>query len=422
MLYLCCTKNDYLYNLKFSGMASNAKIVIRKKPNKEGLYPLAIRITKNRRSTYHYVGHYIDLKDWDEKNLRVRKSHTNANRLNNLISTKLLEANKTLIDLQSDKKDFSANQIKEALYSESKSNTFYEVARDFLSELESNKKLPQLSTDKARVNHVINFKKSKQLTFQEIDESFLRKFRIYLKKLNLSERSVVNNLVVIRTIYNRAIKMGIVDRKFYPFGAGKIRIKFPETEKIGLTKKDIMSFESAKNLTENETHARNVWLFSFYFAGIRAADLLKIRWSDIYDDRLHYRMNKNSKLLSLKIPEKVFPILEYYKPEKQNNDDFVFPEMKKADFKDAKDVYAKTKTATKKFNKYLIGVAKKAQVTKKVTMHIARHSFGHISEDKIPIKMLQKLYRHSSVTTTIKYQANFIHKDTDDALDSVVNF
>ena len=169
-------------------------------------------------------------------------------------------------------------------------------------------------------------------------------------------------------------------------------------------------------------HQSKYKIFSFYFAGIRAADLLKIRWSDIYDDRLHYRMNKNSKLLSLKIPEKVFPILEYYKPEKQNNDDFVFPEMKKADFKDAKDVYAKTKTATKKFNKYLFGVAKKAKITKKVTMHIARHSFGHISEDKIPIKMLQKLYRHSSVTTTIKYQANFIHKDADDALDSVVNF
>jgi integrase len=404
-------------------MASNAKVVIRKKANKEGLYPIAIRITKNRRSIYHYVGHYIDLKDWDEKSMRIRKSHTNADRLNNLISTKLLEVNKTLIDLQSVKKDFSANQIKEVLYSGFKSSTFYEVANDFLSELESNKKLSQLSTDKARVNHVINFYNSKQLTFEEIDEVFLRKFKIYLKKdLNLSERSVVNNLVVIRTIYNRAIKTSVVDRKFYPFGSGKIRIKFPETEKIGLTKEEIKAFESAKNLTENETHARNVWLFSFYFAGIRAADLLKIRWSDIYDGRLHYRMNKNSKLLSLKIPEKVFPILEYYRSEKQNNKDFIFPEMKKANFQDAKDVYAKTKTATKKINKYLVGVAKKAKVIKKVTMHIARHSFGHISEDKIPIKMLQKLYRHSSVTTTIKYQSNFIHKDADDALNSVVSF
>ena len=54
-------------------MSSNAKIVLRKKPNKEGLYPLAIRITKNRRSTYQYIGHYIELEDWDEKNIRVKK-------------------------------------------------------------------------------------------------------------------------------------------------------------------------------------------------------------------------------------------------------------------------------------------------------------------------------------------------------------
>jgi len=57
-----------------------------------------------------------------------------------------------------------------------------------------------------------------------------------------------------------------------------------------------------------------------------------------------------------------------------------------------------------------------------MSIHIARHSFGNISGDKIPIQMLQKLYRHSSVTTTIRYQANFMHKDADDALDKVVNF
>jgi len=34
----------------------------------------------------------------------------------------------------------------------------------------------------------------------------------------------------------------------------------------------------------------------------------------------------------------------------------------------------------------------------------------------------QKLYRHSSVTTTIRYQANFIHQDTDAALDKGINY
>ena len=99
-------------------MSSNAKIVLRKKPNSKGLYPLAVRITKNRRSTYQYIGHYIDIEDWDEKNIRVRKSNSNADSLNKLLSQELSNANKALIDLQSEHKDASANQIKKVIDAE----------------------------------------------------------------------------------------------------------------------------------------------------------------------------------------------------------------------------------------------------------------------------------------------------------------
>lgn len=404
-------------------MVSNAKIVLRKKQNKDGLYPLAIRITKNRISTYHYLGHYIDLKFWDQKNIRIRKSHPHAERLNHLLIKKLSEANKALIDLQAEQKDISAPQIKKNIYRSSKSMTFFEVADEFLQELEANNKMARLSSDKARIHDVLKFYKSNRLTFKEIDEQFLKKFKFYLRNnKKLSERSIMNNLIVIRTIFNRAIKLGIADRKIYPFGSDKIQIKFPESEKVGLTAHDVKIMETFKDLTENEKHARNVWLFSFYFAGIRMADVLKVRWSDIYDGRLHYRMNKNQKLLSLKVPEKALPILNYYLKDKLSNDDFVFPELKKADLKDGKDVYVKTKVANVKINKLLFSIAEKAKLNKKLTMHIARHTFGKISEDKIPIQMLQKLYRHSSLTTTIKYQSNFIHKDADEALESVINF
>lgn len=270
---------------------------------------------------------------------------------------------------------------------------------------------------------MIRFANNNQITFKEIDEAFLRRFMSYLKgERKLSQRSVINTLIVIRTLYNRAIKQGIIERKHYPFGKDKIRIKFPETEKVGLTKEEIQDIEALDTLTAQEAHVRNVWLFSFYLAGMRVGDVINIRWSDIYDGRLHYRMSKNAKLLSLKLPEKVIPILEHYKSDKNNEDDFIFPEMKKANLKSAQDVLAKTKTATKKFNKYLSRLANKANIDKKLTMHIARHSFGNIAGEAIPLQMLQKLYRHTSITTTINYQANFMHQDTDDALDRVINF
>ena len=89
---------------------------------------------------------------------------------------------------------------------------------------------------------------------------------------------------------------------------------------------------------------------------------------------------------------------------------------------DTQKVSIRTQTVTRNLNRHLKKVANKLGITKRMSMHIARHSFGNISGDKIPIQMLQKLYRHSSVTTTINYQANFIHKDADEALDSVINF
>jgi site-specific recombinase XerD len=69
---------------------------------------------------------------------------------------------------------------------------------------------------------------------------------------------------------------------------------------------------------------------------------------------------------------------------------------------------------------WLKKLANEVGIEKKVTCHIARHSFGNISGDKIPVQMLQKLYRHSDITTTINYQQSFINKDTDDALALVI--
>ena len=238
----------------------------------------------------------------------------------------------------------------------------------------------------------------------------------------VSERIIANHLVFIRLIFNRAIRKNLIDRKFYPFGRDKIVIRFPESGKVGLTREEVKKIEDLKNLPKAENHARNVWLFSFYLAGIRIADVLKMRWSDIYDNRIHYKMSKNSKLVSLQLPDKIQVILEDYIAEKQSEDDYIFPELKIVNPADEKSLFDRYKRGNRILNSYLKNVAGKAGIKKKLTMHIARHSFRNIAGDKIPIQMLQKLYRHSSVTTTIMYQSNFMNSETESALKSVLDF
>nr|WP_231367595.1 hypothetical protein [Gillisia sp. JM1] len=133
-------------------------------------------------------------------------------------------------------------------------------------------------------------------------------------------------------------------------------------------------------------------------------------------------MNKNEKALSLKIPDKAECIINYYREDQKINNGYLFPFLKDIDSKDSEKIYIKTKNATKLLNKYLKKIAQQSGIDKNLSNHIARHSFGNIAGDRIHPLMLQKLYRHSDLKTTLNYQANFIHRDADEALDSVINF
>ncbi|WP_282143583.1 site-specific integrase [Cellulophaga baltica] len=400
---------------------ATVRVVLRKKKNKAGLYPIAIRITKDRKSSYLNTGQYIDEKYWDERNRNVRKSHPNSKVLNNFIVIKVAEANDKVLKSEMKTEYETVAEIKDKIVV-SKKLGFFDVADMHLQNLKNRNKHHQYDTELGRLKRFKEFLGKDSIAFNKLNVTILKKFETHLLHTRkLSPRTVVNYLILIRTIYNLAISESITDRGLYPFGKGKMTIRIPESQKIGFTADEIQKLENAKDITEAQQKAIHIWLISFYFAGIRVGDVLKLKWSDFNDDRLLYRMNKNSKLVSLKIPEKAIKIFSYYK-EQQTNDELVFPQLKGVNLKDTEEVSKRTQSITRNLNRRLQIAAKQFGIKKNISMHIARHSFGNISGDKIPIQMLQKLYRHSSVTTTIRYQANFVNKDADDALDSVVNF
>ncbi|MGC4100848.1 phage integrase SAM-like domain-containing protein [Ferruginibacter sp.] len=403
---------------------ATVKIVLRKKQNKDNTYPLAIRITKDRRTSFIHVGHSIKETDWDGLNQRVKKSHVNSTRLNNFLIKKLADANNSSLELETQKTDVSSNAVKQKI-KPSRAITFFPQAELYLENLKKAGKYNRYTADKPRVKHFKEFLKEREIAFADISTGLLEQFKIYLRGTGLSERTTINHLVVIRSVFSQAIKAEIIDSKFYPFGKDKIKIKFPDSVKLGLSPEEVTKLETV-DLTGKQTehHARNLWLFSFYLAGMRISDVLRLRWSDIHDGRLHYSMGKNDKGGSLKMPEKAIKIIAQYEGDREGKNDYIFPELKRLDKDATKFIIQRTIAfATSRLDKFLRNnVAPVAGINKKLTMHIARHTFGNISGDKIPIQMLQKLYRHSSVTTTIGYQANFIHKDADSALDSVINF
>lgn len=442
---------------------ASIKIVLRKNMmRKDKTIPLAIRISANYKTNYKWLGVYVLEKDWDKISGKVKSSHPNFKRVNNHLLKKLTEANDLYLN---NDEILTTKQAKQRLTSAGGAKSFFpfaaervlnkyerkvfSVAKSELSILYNIEEFLNLDASKEKeivINDIIKrrkarvskgrkgehtfldsvkyFRNKKELRFQMVNEAFLEKYKnfcsIYLKQ---KTRTITNQLIFIRTLFNKAIKNGLVDVKFYPFGDNKEQIKIGSSHKIGLNKEEISRIESVK-LDKNTSiwHTKNVWLTAFYFAGVRVSDAVNLKWSDFKDGRLLYVMNKNEKPVSLTIPEKAKKILKQYEPFKKENNGYVFPFLRNANPKDEEDVFVKTRNATKLLNKYLPRIAALCGIDKNISNHIARHSFGNIAGDTVHPLMLQKLYRHSDLKTTINYQANFIHKAADEALDSVVNF
>ena len=443
---------------------ASVKIVLRKeKQKKDGTFPLAVRIIKDRKPKYIHTDYSIDLKHWDATERRVKKSHPNSKRLNNYLLTKLSEANDIALEVETNNDVASSREIKKKVAKKGRTTSFFEYGfervkgkhisrvysvaraeRSILCNIEefvNHKKSEPIEKVRAAIQErrrkrigesrkpgysfleeLKTFKKNKSLYFEDINTAFLNQFKIFCTSyLEMKTRTVTNQLIFIRTLFNDVVSEGVVEAKHYPFAGDKEKIRITSGNKIGLTKEEVERIE-ALGLEEGNSiwHTRNVWLVAYYFAGIRITDVLNLTWRDFKDGRLYYTMHKNEKPVSLKVPEKAEAIFELYRTSKSRQKDFVFPFLQKANREDSHDLFVKTRNATRLLNNYLKRIAEMCKIDKNLSNHIARHTFGNIAGDSIHPLMLQKLYRHSDLKTTIGYQANFIHKEADEALESVI--
>ena len=348
-----------------SFMASIKVILWKYRKREDGTCSIAIRITKDRKPQYIHTGQYIHEKNWDAKNGIIKKSHPNSKRLNNLIQKKLSEAYATSSDEEVSKNYLSAKQIKKKVKRQSSGVYFFELAterikrkfkegtfsvakselsilyniQEFLAlntiipqqkAIEDIKKRRKERISQARkgavdVSELLKkFAKNQSLTFSDIDMAFINRFKSFCTSyLEQKTRTVTNQLIFIRTLYNQAIKENLVDGRNYPFAGEKEKIRISSGNKIGLTKEEISKIENIKLEKDSSIwHTRNVWLFSYYFAGVRISDVLELKWSDFIDGRLYYQMNKNEKPVSLKVPEQAINILNLYQESRKKKNDY----------------------------------------------------------------------------------------------------
>jgi integrase/recombinase XerD len=422
---------------------ATAKIVTWSRKDKNAQFPIGIKVSQNGIPAYLFEGNAVASREhWDASKQHVKKAHPHALRLTNFLSKRLAEVNEKILEFETDKRIYSAEDVVNAIRPKPvietlpapKQPLFKDVAVAYLEEQKGLGNYDVYNTDKSRLKRFYEFA-GVEVTFADITVELLRRFTLFLRmdrnrskkeQKPLSDRTVTNHLLIIRTLYNRAKTAGLIGNDAYPFGGkDKISIKFGKTEKIGLVADEINQLKQIQ-FAPNQTHlhhSRNIWLVCFYFAGMRITDALLLKWSDFQNGRFYYVMSKNGEPGSLTIPPAIITILEEYKDDNSAHE-LVFPFLKELDnLNDRYELRKRINFVTKMVGEHMAIIMALLSINKNASPHKARHAFAQRAEEKeIHPKVLQKMYRHESILTTMQYQSNFSHKKADEALEAVIDF
>lgn len=179
-----------------------------------------------------------------------------------------------------------------------------EYLKQTIERLETLGKYGSASKHRSLLSRLSEFR-SLNTRFDEIDLAFLRDFELFLRKEGNVNNSIATKFAIFKAAYNKALAEGLFLQKINPFAKYKVGSLWTRTRKRAITKEDIqklVALEIAPNYRTNYAEfARDIFLFSYYTAGINFTDMATLRYCDIVDGRIYYSRHKTQKLLSFQL-------------------------------------------------------------------------------------------------------------------------
>lgn len=394
---------------------ASVRIVLRKKPNKENLYPVILRIVKDRKSKMIALGMNCKLQDWDDERNQFKRSHTNYLQRNRVLLKLKDKALQIIDEFRVDNLDFSLDDFEQKFRGKkTSSSNVYDFFDEIILELEKSGKIGNAKAYRETKNALKRFKKQ-NLKFKDVTPVFLEKFEVFLRARENKDGGIAFKMRQFRALYNKAINRDIIGQEYYPFKKYKVSKLDTQTKKRALTINELKKFKNF-NVSENPllAEAYHYFMFSFYTRGMNFVDMMKLKWSDIRNNRIYYIRSKTKGHFSIEIIDEVRTILDYYKYSYPNTD-YVFPILLHNDLT-PKQISNRKHKVLQRINQKLKKIAKIVGIDENLTTYVARHSFATIlKKTGTSTDVISELMGHSDVQITMTYLKQFDNEVLDEA-------
>jgi site-specific recombinase XerD len=387
-------------------MASVDLVLRTDKKQSDGKTPVYLRIIKDRKAKYISLKETVNPDLWLHEAQEVDRKHPNAKWLNAKFLKRKSEAKDFVLQAEERKRNIRTEELKKEIIGGSPID-FFVFGESFIKKYNSSDKIGTYRARKAMLGKFKTFYKNAPLNLDEFAVSILTDYVEYQRKeLKNGNGTIQNNLKFLHTIFNQAIRENLATLNDDPFL--KVKVKSNPVKREYLIKKEI---EAIKKLAIDPGlkmfHHRNMFLFSCYSGGLGIRELLMLRWKDIRDGKLYFQRKKTGQLNSFSITKQGMDIINFYKASTSHAVDnhFVFPAMSNLkDYSDPDFLHNAISTQTSLMNKSLRAIQLKAQISKHLSSHLARHTFATMALTQgIPVDQVQSILGHSNIRETMVY-------------------
>jgi integrase/recombinase XerD len=199
-------------------------------------HALMLRITENRKHTRIRLMYSVSENQFNPKARNanfIRSNHHNHKKINLYLEEKINKAKSICEQLESEGKLVTAKIIKDS-FNSINSRDFLSYMKDHIDTLKANGLIGNYKKYNTIYNSIIEFHKSENLQFQEIDRAFLKKYEEYLLKNGKVQNTIAGYTTKIRATFNRAIEEAIISPADSPFLTYKIKHGVVNKERLDI--------------------------------------------------------------------------------------------------------------------------------------------------------------------------------------------
>ena len=362
--------------------------------NKQGKSPLMIRIFLNGEMlNVGSSGIYIDKKLWNNSTNRVKGRGSESLNLNAQLDN-ISNSLQMIFKKHEFDEDLTLDKIKSIFLGKNKVKTtfveFYDkYLEDIKAQVGAGKSIALYHKYSADRSHLVNFHHAqydrKEIMPGALTHLIIHDFEIYLKTVvSLKSNSATKTLKFFKTVVIFAQKCGVMTHD--PFLNHHFHLE--PVDRGFLTDEEIQRIMQKDFEIPRLEMVRDVFIFSC-FCGLAYIDVAHLTQENIItlDNRPWIIINRQKTNVQSNIPLLEIPqmILDKYKGKTKDNR--LLPVL-----------------SNQKINAYLKEIADLCGIKKRLSYHLARHTFATMLLSKgVPIESVSKMLGHTNIKTTQIY-------------------